>query len=410
MAAETGELMLQFAVVIVVAKGFAELAGRNDQPEVLGELMAGIFLGLYAWIDPENQFFLVLAEIGAALLLFEVGLETDLKSLLKVGKASGIVAFLGVILPFFLGFFSGYVLGESLIVSLFLGATFTATSVGISIRVLAGLKMIGTDMARTVLGAAVIDDVLGLFILTIVVGMESGKGISLFSLAEQTFIVIVFLATFVWIGLLVVSRLFSQVSKMQARRALLIFAIGLALFSAFLAEEVVGLAPIIGAFLAGLVFAESEEKEFIERELAPIADTIVPVFFVFMGLRFDLGALFDLSILALCVVLLVTAVFSKFVGCTAGAIIGGMDLNQAKSVGVCMIPRGEVGLIIAIYGLRAGVFTASIFSATIVMVLGTTLLAPILIKRIVVSRRLEEEEPLFHDLIRLIKAHKARTS
>ena len=376
--------MLQFAAVILIAKVFADLAKRNHQPEVLGELLAGIGLSLFAFIDPDEEFFLILAEIGAAFLLFEVGLETDLESLIKVGKQAGFVAILGVIFPFMLGFIIGILIGESTAVALFIGAAFTATSVGISIRVLAEWGLMGTVETRTVLGAAVIDDVLALFVLTIVIGFEEKGSVSIVDLAWKSALILAFFIIFVGVGLLFISEILHHISKMEARRAVLVFAVSVCFISFFLAESV-GIAGILGAFVAGLLFAKTEQRDIIIGELSPIADIFVPVFFVMMGLRFDFGSLLNLFILTVSIIMLIIAILSKLGGCFTGAIMGKMTPKQGRTVGICMIPRGELGLIIAAFGLSSGIFSDEIFSAVLLMVIGTTLITPILIKKFVIT-------------------------
>ncbi|MFX0162185.1 MAG: cation:proton antiporter, partial [Candidatus Hodarchaeota archaeon] len=382
--AEPADFMLQFAAVILIAKVFAELAKRNHQPEVVGELLAGIGLSLFAFIDPDEEFFLILAEIGAAFLLFEVGLETDIESLIKVGKQAGFVAILGVIFPFIFGFIIGILIGESTAVALFIGAAFTATSVGISIRVLAEWGLMGTVETRTVLGAAVIDDVLALFVLTIVIGLEEKGSVSLLDLAWKSALILAFFIIFVGVGLLFISEILHHVSKMEARRAILVFAVSACFISFFLATSV-GIAGILGAFVAGLLFAKTEQRDIIQGELSPIADVFVPIFFVMMGLRFDFGSLLDLFIVAVSIIMLLIAIVSKLGGCFAGAIMGRMTPKQGRTVGICMIPRGELGLIIAAFGLSSGVFSDEIFSAVLLMVIGTTLITPILIKQYVIT-------------------------
>jgi Kef-type K+ transport system membrane component KefB len=389
-------VVLALAVVLVAARLGGDLAVRIGQPAVLGELVVGIALGNlglagYTGLEPikTDAFVDMLARIGVLLLLFEVGLESTVGQMLKVGWSSLLVATLGVIAPFALGWGVGAWLlpGHSVYVHAFLGATLCATSVGITARVLQDLGRSSSSEGRIILGAAVIDDVMGLVILSLVTGMiAAANGGGTISAGEIGLILgkaAGFLVGALVVGVLLSGRLFRLASRLRAGGVLLATALALCFVLAWSADAI-GLAPIVGAFAAGLILEETHYRSFVdqgEHELEelihPISSFLVPVFFVLMGMRTDLRAFAEPGLLELATALTVVAILGKQL-CSLGVIGRGLD---RLSVGIGMIPRGEVGLIFANIGLGltiAGerVIDQATFSAVVVMVIVTTMVTP----------------------------------
>ncbi len=395
-ADEVAMLALALAVILVAAKVGGDLAARAGQPAVLGELVAGIVLGNLVllgftgleWLK-EDASVRMLAELGVILLLFEVGLESTVKQMMQVGASAAVVATLGVAAPLALGWLVGVWLVPSGggLVHAFLGATLAATSVGITARVLRDLGESRSDEARVILGAAVIDDVLGLVVLAAVTAAiaaaNAGTELSYFSLGATLVTALVFLAAAVAIGILVSPRLFSFASRLQSRGVLLAIGLAFCFFFAWLSHAL-GLAAIVGAFAAGLILEDTHYHDFVQRgehgleELVhPISEFLAPVFFVLMGMRTDLSAFSHLGVVGLGAALTVAAVIGKQI-CGLGVFGSRAD---RLTVGIGMIPRGEVGLIFASVGASLTlngqrVVDQSTFSAVVVMVVITTLVTP----------------------------------
>ena len=398
------KLFIALACILIASKIFGEIAERIKQPSVLGELIAGVILGssvlaIVPSISGEAGYntFHLLSEVGVAILLFEIGLETDLSDLLRVGPTSTIVAAIGVVAPFVLGFgsilaFEHFgMLGEinpayTTIIAITVGATLTATSVGITARVFSDMNRLQSEEARIVLGAAVIDDILGLIILGVVTGLieavKSGGDGSISSLGVGIIIIkaIGFLVIAVAIGNLTSKKLFDLVNKMRVRGVLLLSALAFAFIFAYLAS-LFGLAPIVGAFAAGLVLAKTNQFKTIEERLKPVSDFFTPIFFIFVGAAVDVRLLnpFDgenIPILIIALVLFLVAILGKIIS-GLGVLKKGI---KRIVIGIGMIPRGEVGLIFAQVGLTSGVFSSRLFSAVTVMVMLTTFIAPPLLK------------------------------
>jgi Kef-type K+ transport system membrane component KefB len=389
-------VLLWLAVILVAAKVGGEIATRLKQPAVLGELCAGVLLGNLdaAGIrglavmrdDPSLD---LLARFGVVLLLFGVGLESTVREMLRVGLASFSVAVLGVVAPFALGWGVGAWLlpGAGPYVHAFLGATLSATSVGITARVLDDLGRSRTDEARIILGAAVIDDVLGLLILAVVSGAvaaaDGGGGVSYRALGITVLKAAAFLVGALVLGVRLSPAVFAVASRFRARGVLL--ALGLALcFVLSWLSAALGLAPIVGAFAAGLVLEDAHYRAFVDRgehgldELVkPISSFLVPVFFVLMGMRTDVRAFAQPGVAVLALALTAAAAAGKLAS-ALGVWRRGVD---RLAVAVGMIPRGEVGLIFASIGasLTIGghaVIDRGLFSAIVVMVMATTLMTP----------------------------------
>ncbi|OQX91426.1 MAG: hypothetical protein B6D58_08180 [candidate division Zixibacteria bacterium 4484_95] len=400
-----GSILLSLVIILMAAKIGGDLCERVKQPAVLGELVFGVILGNIYLLGfggfeqiKHHISIEILAEIGVIILLFEVGLETSIKEMLSVGLVSFLVAILGVVTPFLLGWgVSVWFLPEaSIYVHIFIGATLTATSVGITARVLSDMGRLRYRESKIILGAAVIDDVLGLVILSIVTGIisaaGSGNGGGISSLAVLLIILKAFLFIFgsLLVGSFLAPRIFSFVSKMRGAGLLISFALMFCFLLAYFAK-IIDLAPIVGAFAAGLILEDVHYRSLTlkgEAELSvllkPIAAFLVPIFFVNMGIRVDLTSFTNFSILGFAIVLTLVAIIGKQV-CSLGVLFE-KKINKWV-VGIGMIPRGEVGLIFAGIGSKMilngiPVIDSSTFSAVIIMVILTTLITPPVLKAV----------------------------
>ena len=369
-----GNLLL----ILVIARVAAELAERVKVPPVLGEIVAGILIGpsVLGWVDPISHLeiadmVLLIGEIGVILLLFQVGLEMDLGELRKVGRSAIQVAVIGVAAPFAMGIGVASVFGEAGKIAIFVGAALTATSVGITARVLGDLRALSTKEARIVLGAAVADDVLGLVILTVVVKIVTEGSIGPGIVLETMGLAVGFLVVTGLLSVFVVPRVLDKLHGV-AKSSNTVVVAGFALTIAFsLLANQSKLAFIIGAFMAGLGIGRSAQHERIADGLNPLANVFVPVFFASIGINADLEAMLKPHVLALAGCLTVVAVIGKLV--SAAGVSGRAD---RVLIGVGMIPRGEVGLIFASIGLSKGVLDKDLYGALLVMVLLTTLMTP----------------------------------
>lgn len=389
-------VVLALAIILIAAKIGGDLAGRAGQPAVLGELVFGVLLGnlsLAGLSFPEtikhDIFVDMLARLGVLILLFEIGLESTVGQMLKVGARALAVASLGTTASFALGWAAAAWLlpGAGIYAHVFLGATITATSIAISARVLQDTGRGGSGEARLILGAAVADDVFGLVILAVMGGLigdaAAGRTPSLGRFALVLGRAAGFLVAALILGVLLSPRLFAAASRIRARGVLLAAGLSFCFFLSW-AAGAIGLAPIIGAFAAGLILEDVHYREFVARggralgELVrPISDFLVPVFFVLLGMRADLRAFAEPSVAALAAALCLAAILGKLCG-ALGAVRARLN---ALAVGIGMMPRGEVSLIFASIGLSliaggAPVIDTARFSAIVVVVIVTTLLTP----------------------------------
>jgi Kef-type K+ transport system membrane component KefB len=393
---------LVLAVVLAAAKLFGEVAERIGQPSVLGELLAGVLLGgsvlgVVPAEGPGAEVIHVLAELGVLLLLFEIGLETDLREMFRVGPAALAVAVVGVALPFALGYLfwryaphaaSGD--GNLVTAAIFIGATLTATSVGITARVLSDLGRMNTPEARIIIGAAVIDDVLGLVILSVVSGVAAGASVTVLGIGRTLGVAVGFLVVAVVVGRYLAPKLFDVIVRMRVRYVLLVSSIAFALALAALAG-MAGSALIIGAFAAGLILSGTNQFDTIEHEVRPVASIFTPFFFVSVGSSVNL-ALLDPSTPAARATLLMAGaiILLAIVGKIAAGWAAPWIRFRRIVVGVGMVPRGEVGLIFAEIGRRAGVLGEEVFGAVLLMVMVTTFIAPPALKTLFASAPPEE--------------------
>lgn len=413
---ETEKTLLLIFVAFLAAKLGGEVMERMRLPAVTGELIAGIILGptLLSIITSEDRFLDVLAQLGATFLLFSVGMETKISELKKVGMIASSVALLGVVTPFVLGYYVSVLMFASSVEAMFIATALVATSVGITARVLDDLGMIHTQEAKIILGAAIIDDILGMIVLTLVSGVAVGS-ITYLSIAIVIAEAICFVAIVTLIGTRVVkyavgkrdirsdktvngawsihytTRAFkrdSWLDKLKQRQApfviILIVIFGLSALASF-----IGLAAIIGAFFAGLIFSDTKDTYELEEKFEPLNVLLVPFFFVVMGARVDLASFSN--VIPFAIVITVVAILSKLIGCSLGAASRGE--RTAMIVGAGMVPRGEVGIVVAMIGLSMGTIGQATYAVIVLVSIVTTLYAPFLIKTVVKAESKKKRGP-----------------
>lgn len=372
------KILFELFLMFLAAKLAAEIFERLKLPDVIGELIAGIVIGSYALgLVGRSQVYDVIAQIGVIVLLFSVGLETKIEEIFRVGSSSILVATLGVIFPFVLGFGLIFLLGHSSIEAMFIGTAMSATSVGITARVLSDLNLLARKYSRVILGAAVVDDILALLLLVVVSGLGKGS-LSLVNLA----LIVVEVLAFLFITLFVVRRIAkrkaaSVLKKLNISNAPFATAVVVSLGLSAVASYI-GMAAIIGAFLAGVVFAETEDKFALQREIAPVYAFLVPFFFVVMGTKVDIKQFVNPTVIWLMLIVTLLAVISKLFGGLLGSV--SLGWKSALNVGIGMIPRGEVGLIVASIGLNLGKVPLNMYSVVVSMSVITTLLVPPILK------------------------------
>ena len=384
-ATGTADVLVDLFVVLLAAKAGDELFKRLRQPALVGEILAGVLIGpsVLGLVAPTGTLE-VFSELGVVFLLFWVGLETRLSDMREVGPAAIRVGALGVVVPFACGYAAGAAVGEAPETSVFIGAALVATSVGITSAVLIELDVLATRAARTILGAAVIDDVLAMVLLAVAVGVAEKGGVDMTSI-----LVVIGLAgafvTFVAVGgTRIVARWPDVFHAPRFSESPLLPAVILCLGLAALAAQI-GLAAIIGAFLAGMVVAETKDRHDFEAEVAPLYAFFPPFFFVFIGLEVDLGALADAGTLAALAGITALAVATKYGAARFAA--RGMGARDARVVGLGMVPRGEVGIIVAGIGATAGAVGDDLFAVIVAMSIATTLLVPPLLRRALARER-----------------------
>ncbi len=410
-------VLLTLVVIYAASKIGAEICNRINLPAVLGELVGGVVVGISALhliVFPEGGFgatdslvisFLqltanissataatvfqsesevisVLAELGVVILLFEVGLESDLKELLKVGPQATVVAVVGVAAPFAAGTLGLVTLfGVPLIPAIFAGAALTATSIGITSRVLTEIGKLNTTEGQIILGAAVLDDVLGIIVLAVVAGLAKTGEIEVGNVVYLIISAAVFLVGAILVGRLLNPYFVALINKMQTRGELLLTSLVFAFILSYIGG-VIRLEAILGSFAAGLILAETEKQEELQKQLSPIADMLVPIFFVTVGAKTDLGVLNPTNPtnqegLVLAIFLILVAILGKVI--TGLTVFGKPGINRL-AVGVGMIPRGEVGLVFVSVGAASGTLDKPTEAAIIMMVIVTTFLAPPLLR------------------------------
>ncbi len=374
---EAGNLLFNFFIIFTSAKILGELFIRLRIPAIVGELLAGVLLGNYVLgiISTENHVLMSFAEIGVIFLLFHVGLEIRIKDLFAVGRTAILVGLLGVVIPFILGFLSVFFIGYALVESLFIATAILATSVGISVKVLQDMGLIKHKVAYIVLGAAVMDDILALIVLAVVKGLARQE----FQVLEFSLLVaesLAFVGFLTWWGPKVAKRTRKWVERLNIPEGPFVLSVVLCLGLAELAD-VIGLAAIIGSFMAGIVIDEMAGVYDLENKVKYVNEFLLPFFFVMMGAHLDPRTFAQPRLLFLVLLISAVAAASKMIG--AGLATWKESWRMRIQTGVCMIPRGEVGIVVALIGLSLHSITQEIYAVVLGMSLLTTVITPPLI-------------------------------
>jgi Kef-type K+ transport system membrane component KefB len=366
-------LLFELFAIFVAAKVIGELFERLKLPAVLGEIVAGVLLGPYAlaWIRPSDTLGSI-AEIGAIFVLFHAGLEISPQDLINVGRKALLVAIAGIIVPFVMGYFYMRWRGDAVTESVFVGAAMVATSVGITARVLGDMGVLSSRTAKIILGAAVFDDILGMLLLAVVDGLAHSAGVQWIKFGVLAAEAIVFALVMIFVGPQIIRRIRPGMARLSTHNAPLIVALMLCLGLSY-AASMIGMAAIIGAFFAGMIFAECSPEWALLPRVHAITEFLGPFFFFSIGSRLDVK-LFNGQVLSIALVVTLLAVVSKVVGC--GLPLLGEEWNTILTVGVGMMPRGEVALIVALVGLNSQIVSQATYAIVVFMTAVTTVLAP----------------------------------
>lgn len=388
--AEGAAVLVTLFLMLVSAKVMAELFERLRQPAVAGEILAGVIIGpsVLGLVAP-SEITSTLAEIGVIFLLFTVGLETKPAAIFRVGRSAAVVAVLGVIAPFLGGWLLMWAWGATGVEALFVGTAMVATSVGITARVLSAMGLLDAPTARIILGAAVIDDILGLLVLAIVSSVAAGT-VNYVEIITTAALAIGFTAFIALVGAPVITRLAPRIWRLRIGHSFFVFGLVLCL-GLSVAAIYIGVAAIIGAFLAGMALAEaSEEDHTMHKQTGGVTEFLVPFFLVNIGMQLRLDVFRDPSVVALSIIVTLVAVATKLLGCGAGA--SNMGARRAAQVGMGMVPRGEVGIVVAQIGLSLAVINAELYGVVLFMAVATTLIAPPFLKWLYASEAAAREE------------------
>lgn len=370
-------MFIRNLLILLVAAGIGRIVSKwLNQPVILGEMLMGMLIGNLGLLNL-TEFLNHLAEIGVLILLFSAGFSMSIVKLKRAGKDSTLVAMTGVLVPFALGFFSSSYFGFSLVPSLFIGGILVATSVSLNTAILRDLRMLDSKIGTLIVETAVVDDVLGIIILTILGGIAAATGALLMNLAWIILGAIALFGVSLTLGVKV-ARKVSAMIHLDEKELLLLALVIIFTFSLF--AKGIGLEMIVGSFLAGLILSESLFAREILEEIVSFGEAFfVPLFFIVMGMKFDLGEFTAIGPLA--GIILGIAIVSKIIGCGLGAKLSQFNWKASLATGVAMMPRAEVALIIARTGYERGVIGSDVVSLTLVVVLVTTLLTPILLKK-----------------------------
>ena len=366
-------LLFELFAIFLAAKVIGEIFERLRLPAVLGEILAGVVIGPYAlgWIHPSDTLG-SMAEIGAIFVLFHAGLEISPGDLIKVGRTALLVAIAGIVLPFALGFAYMHWRGDALTESVFVGAAMVATSVGITARVLGDMAVLSSPTAKIILGAAVFDDILGMLLLAVVDGLAQSAGVQWAKLGVLAAEAVIFALAMIFVGPRVIRRIRPGMERLSTHNAPLLVALIVCLGLSYAASRI-GMAAIIGAFFAGMIFAECSPEWDLRPRVHAITEFLGPFFFFSIGAQLDVR-LFNGQVLVVATVVTLLAIASKVVGCGLPLMREGW--NTVLSVGVGMMPRGEVALIVALVGLNSQIVSQSTYAVVVFMTAVTTVLAP----------------------------------
>lgn len=367
------KLLFTLFVMFVAAKLFAELFERLRQPAVAGEILAGVLIGpsVLNWVQP-SELTSTLSEIGVIFLLFFVGLETKPADIFRVGFRAMMVAVLGVVFPFVAGFALFYWWGKTNIEAIFVGSAMVATSVGITARVLGQLKVLSAETSRIILGAAVIDDILGLLILAVVSSMAKGS-VNYVHIVTTAALAVGFTLLVALVGARTVNKIRHRVERLRVGQSYLVFGLSVCLGLGLIASYI-GVAAIIGAFLAGMALSESTEGTDMPLQAEAVTEFLLPFFLTNIGMQLNLSAMANSSVITLAILTTLLACATKVLGC--GLAVFPMGTKKALQVGVGMMPRGEVGIVVAQIGLGLGTIGDAAYGVVLVMAIATTLIAP----------------------------------
>ncbi len=377
-------ILLQVILILLLAKVFGEFFERVGFPSILGEISAGIFLGTMFSLNPDNEVLKFLAELGVILLLFTTGYkEVNLRELQGVLKQSFPPTIFAVIIPFIFGLLLGNVFNFTFLESLFIGVALCPTSIGASVRVLIDLKYLSTKVGSTVLSAAILDDVIAIFSLAVLMQIALYSKISVGQILTMGGKLVTFILIMILFGLHILPKLFEYIHKMHVEEAVFTGVIVVALFSAFLADEL-GLNAVIGAFLGGLLLSTlpfAKIKDVQNKVNGVSYGLFVPIFFVLIGLSVDLSALITAGLFA--AILIILALSGKVIGGFIGSKLVGFDSYDSLIFGVGMMPRAEVGIVIVSIGKTMGIIGSEVFSAMVLMVAVSILVTPIALKYVI---------------------------
>ncbi|HEX5354501.1 MAG TPA: cation:proton antiporter [Rhodanobacteraceae bacterium] len=370
----TTAILLEVFIIFMAAQVGSVVARWIRLPDVVGQIVAGCVIGpsLLGWIAPSEPLE-VLSEIGVVLLLFAVGLETRLEDVKRVGGSAFAVGVVGVVVPFVCGAFWAHSIGPDWPRSLFVAAAFVATSAGITAAVLKQMGVLRRTESRVILGAAVIDDILAMLLLGVVVAIQAGGSLRMGRLLAVAGEAIGFVLVVGWLGTLMMRRGSKWLERSRNPMSTLLLVLVLCLGLAWLATRF-GLAAIIGAFLAGMIASETRQRVQLETQMQPLLALLTPFFFVLTGAKVELSKLASSEALWLLLTATLLALVTKLIGGWLGAIRLGP--RSALIVGIGMIPRGEVGIVVAALGLSAGVFGNTLYAVIIAMSLLTSIIAP----------------------------------
>jgi Kef-type K+ transport system membrane component KefB len=392
-SSEGGQLLYTIFVMFVAAKFAAEIFERLKQPAVAGEILAGVIIGPSALgLVAPNELTGALSEIGVIFLLFLVGLETKPSDIFRVGWRAILVAVLGVIVPFIFGYLIMIAWGQTQIESIFVGAAMVATSVGITARVLGQMGLLNLEVSRIILGAAVIDDILGLLILAVVSSLAKEGGVNYAQIGVTAALAIGFTLLVIFVGARAVNRIRPKIEKLKVGHAYLVFGLALCLGLGLVATYI-GVAAIIGAFLAGMALSESAEGTDMPHQAEAVTEFMLPFFLTNIGMQLKLDALLNRSALVLAILVTILAVLSKLIGC--GAAAWPLGKKKAAQIGMGMVPRGEVGIVVAQIGLGLHAVDAGAYGVVLFMSIATTLIAPPFLVKLFKDETRVDAEPEF---------------
>ncbi|WP_338596807.1 cation:proton antiporter [Clostridium baratii] len=378
--------LFDIAIILLSTKVFGLIAQKFKMPQVVGALFAGVILGPAVLnILHETEFIHQMAELGVIVLMFTAGLEADVNELKKTGKAATIIAILGVLVPLLGGFLVSYIFSESvgavdtnaLLQDIFVGVILTATSVSITVQTLKELGSLNSRVGNTILGAALIDDILGIIILTIIT--------SLADTSVNIYLVFIKIILF-FIFTIIFAIIFKKVFKIWADkyngdvRRFAITSFVICLLLSFIAEEVFGVADITGAFIAGLIISNNKKSEYIDSRFETLSYMLLsPIFFASIGIRVEVTGM-NLDTIIFTVVLLIIAILTKIIGCALGAKLCKYSIHESVQIGAGMVSRGEVALIVANKGIAVSLINSSFLTPIVIVVVITTVITPILLE------------------------------